>query len=321
MNNHASSGKKISLVVDEEGENVRIDSWLASRFPDQSRTYFQYLIEHGHVLCNGEGVKKRIKVMSGDLIEAHLLPTVDIALEPENIAFTIVYEDDDIIVVDKPSGLIVHPAPGHWTGTFVNGLLYHCKNLPEGDDLLRPGIVHRLDKGTSGVMVAAKTYEARQNLVDQFTARKVGKEYLAITVGKPSEEHVDHAIKRHPYRPHLRILTEEGDVGKDASTFFEVLAYSEQLALVRAKPITGRTHQIRLHLKGQGTPILGDAFYGSEKANNRFDAPRLCLHAYKLSFYHPTTQEKVTFCAELPDDMYNIIRQINPDYLAAERTS
>lgn len=294
------------LFVSEEEEGVRIDKLLAARFPLHSRTYFQYLIEQGFVAMNGEPVKKRAVPEEGDEIEVLFQLTPEASVEPENIPLEILYEDEHLLAVNKPPGMVVHPAPGHWSGTFVNALLAHCK-LDDGFDHLRPGIVHRLDKDTSGVLIAAKTSAAHKRLIELFSGRMMQKQYLAICVGKPRSGMISAPIGRHPvHRKEMAVLPD----GKEAISEVQVVACNEQLSLVLVKPRTGRTHQIRVHLKHLGTPVLGDELYGSTRANQSLGAERQLLHAYRLSFVHPITGASLQLTAPLPQDLLVYIQQL-----------
>jgi len=283
-----------SFIIDEP---IRLDKLLAKRFTDYSRSYFQYLIEIGSITRNGKGVKKREIPAIGDEIQIFFSVSPEQELIPEDIPLEILYEDEDVICVNKPVGMVVHPAPGHPKGTFVNALLHHCKSLPPQD--LRPGIVHRLDKDTSGVLLAAKTSEAHRKLIEAFSNRKIDKEYLTITVGKPSKESIDAPIGRHRVKRKEMTTIE---TGRHALTHFEVIDSREGFSFVRAKPITGRTHQIRVHLKAQNTPVLGDPIYGPEKLSRKLGALRTLLHAHRLSFPHPSTGERVEITAPPPED-------------------
>ncbi|QVL58083.1 MAG: RluA family pseudouridine synthase [Simkaniaceae bacterium] len=287
-------------------EPKRLDKLLAEHFPDHSRSYFQFLIDAGSVTCNGKKVKKRAIPNTGDEIQIFFLTSPEIKLTPENIPLEILYEDEAIICVNKPPGMVVHPAPGHRAGTFVNALLYHCRSLPPQD--LRPGIVHRLDKETSGVLLAAKTVEAHQKLIEAFSDRQIEKEYLAIVVGKPGETVVDQPIGRHRVkRKEMAII--EG--GRHAITHIEVLKSSGGFSLVKAKPITGRTHQIRVHLKYLKTPVLGDTVYGPEKLSRKLKIERQLLHAHRLSFPHPIHGKKIEIEAPLPQDFKSFLKNLD----------
>jgi 23S rRNA pseudouridine1911/1915/1917 synthase len=299
---HSVSEEHEFLCVSAEEEGVRIDKFLADRFPNHSRTYFQHLLDIGCVLLNGEPTKKRVIPEEGDEIEICFQATPEASLEPENIPLEILYEDEYLIAVNKPAGLVVHPAPGHWTGTFVNALLFHCKEIVPGTDPLRPGIVHRLDKDTTGVLLAAKTLPAHQKLIEMFSNRKMEKLYLAICHGKPVNMTINAPIGRHPV--HRKEMTTLPD-GREAITDIQVAAYNAKTSLVLAKPRTGRTHQIRVHLKHIGCPIVGDSLYGSADAHDR-----QLLHAYKLAFEHPITGAQIRLIAPLPEDMRHWMQKL-----------
>jgi 23S rRNA pseudouridine1911/1915/1917 synthase len=294
------------FVVSEEEKNIRIDSLLKNHFQSKSRTYFQYLIEEGFVLINGEKIKKKTLAKVGEEIEVFFALTPEISLTPENIPLDILYEDDDILAINKPVGMVVHPAPGNWSSTFVNALLFYCKNLPIENNQLRPGIVHRLDKNTSGVLLAAKTKEAQEKLILSFSQRTIKKEYLAICTGNFQNQTVSAPIGRHPnMRQKMAIVPS----GKDAVTEFSLLSSKDNFLLISAKPLTGRTHQIRVHLQSIKTPILGDTLYGNPSMNEKFSISRQFLHAHRLSFLHPISQKPLEIIAPLPKDMEEFIEK------------
>lgn len=288
-----------SIVISSEMIHTRLDKLLTQAFPHHSRTYFQYLIASGLVLVNGSRVKKRETFQAGDEVEVCFELTPELSLKAENIPLDILYEDSHLIVVNKPAGMVTHPAVGHPSGTFVNALLFHCKSLPE-TDCLRPGIVHRLDKDTSGVLVAAKTSEAHQHLVDLFSSREVTKHYLALCIGNPGSKTIEEPIKRHPVK---RQEMHVDPAGKPAISICTPLATKGELTWARIQLVTGRTHQIRVHLKHIGTPILGDPVYGRASINLKYGAERQMLHAYSLAFIHPITGLPLHFEAPLPADM------------------
>jgi 23S rRNA pseudouridine1911/1915/1917 synthase len=292
------------FIVSPEETKIRLDKLLAMRFSEHSRTYFQYLIEQGCVLVNGLPLKKREALKVGDEVEVCFLLTPEISLEPQNIPLDILFEDDYLIAVNKPVNMVIHPAPGHSKNTFVNALLFHCRNLPSIDPI-RPGIVHRLDKDTSGILIAAKTTQAHANLVEQFSNRRVQKNYLAICVGTPKEGLIDAPIKRHPIR--RKEMTVCFEQGKEAKSICKVLKKDPHLSLVDIQLLTGRTHQIRVHLKHIGAPILGDSVYGSLSANKRFKANRQLLHAYQLKFIHPLKNCPLDLNAPIPQDLLQMI--------------
>ncbi len=299
-----------TILITSEEAGERLDKVLADRFKDvQSRTYFQGLIEMERVLVNGASAKKRQKLEVGDEVEINFLFTPEISIVPEPIPLTILYEDDDLIVVDKPAGMVVHPAQGNWSGTFVNALIYHCQNLDLPlSDFPRPGIVHRLDKDTSGVMVAAKKAKIQQRLIEMFAAREVKKEYLAICVGNPGECFMREAIGRHPIRRKEMAVVEEK--GRPAVTRCKTEVFDGKLSVVSLYPETGRTHQLRVHLRHRGTPILGDQVYGRAQLNQKYGAERQLLHARRLSFSHPATGKILTIEAPIPGDMTPFIESI-----------
>jgi 23S rRNA pseudouridine1911/1915/1917 synthase len=296
------------FTVSSEEVRTRLDKLLSLHFPEHSRTYFQYLIEQGCVLVNGMLLKKREIPNAGDEIEVCFVLTPEISLEPQNIPLDILFEDEYLIAVNKPSGMVVHPAPGHPKNTFVNALLFHCQNLYSTDSV-RPGIVHRLDKDTSGILLAAKTAQTHAKLVELFSERRIQKDYLAICVGTPKEGLIDAPIKRHPIqRKEMTVCFESG---KEAKSLCKVLGKNEQLSFVEIQLLTGRTHQIRVHLKHLGTPVLGDPVYGSIHANKRFNPPRQLLHAYRMHFIHPMTNASITLKASIEKDLLQYTEIIN----------
>jgi 23S rRNA pseudouridine1911/1915/1917 synthase len=295
------------LIITEAEAGQRLDKILALRFSDVfSRTYFQWLIEENYVILNGEPVKKRIRPVEGDQIEIQLVLTPEINLEPEDIPLNILYEDEDLIAVNKPAGMVVHPAAGNWSGTFVNALLYHCRHLPEGQ-MLRPGIVHRLDKGTTGVLIAAKSSQAQQRLIELFAARGVYKEYLAVCVGNPGKGKVDAPIARHPVHRQKMCVREEG---RKAVTHYRTVSYHSSLSVVELILETGRTHQIRVHMQSLGTPVLGDPLYGSASMNQKFTLDRQMLHASRIRLPHPIHGRELELIAPIPEDMHRIMSKI-----------
>lgn len=300
------------FFITEEEAGERLDKVLARRFSEiHSRTYFQYLIQQHLILVNGVPVKKRTKPNAGDEIEIEFAALPELDLRPENIPLSIIYEDEHLIAVNKPAGMVVHPAPGNWSGTFVNALLYHCKQLADQNESMRPGIVHRLDKETSGVLLAAKTLEMQQKLIELFASRKVHKEYLAICVGKTADEEIQAPIGRHPvHRKQMAVV----DTGRQAITIVKNIGWDGKLSFLRLIILTGRTHQIRVHLKFRGVPVLGDATYGTPSANAHYHAERQLLHAAVLRLAHPLTNEILEFRADPPPDMLKFIHKISPDW-------
>lgn len=309
--NDPDSFEDIEFITIAEGEiGERLDKTLATRFKDaKSRTYFQYLFEEGKILVKGQPVKKQYKPKAQEAIEIHFALSPEIKLEPENIPLSIIYEDDALIVIDKPPGMVVHPAPGNWSGTLVNALLYYCKGLKEefSKEPIRPGVIHRLDKETSGVIIAAKSTLVHQRLVEMFSSRQVVKEYIAICVGNPGRAIINAPIGRDPVHRKQMAVTE---TGKEAITEFETTASDGKLSLVKVLLKTGRTHQIRVHMQMRKTPILGDSVYGSLSMNKKYNVKRQLLHAHRLSLLHPITKKPMTFIAKLPADMQELAAKI-----------
>lgn len=288
-----------SFFVEPSEASQRTDKLLADRYaPHFSRTYFADLIAEGLVLVNGEPIKKREKLKEGDLVEICFSARPGTDLQPEAIPLDIIFEDKDLVVINKPAGLVVHPAPGNWTGTFVNALLHHCHEIKDLDDTLRPGIVHRLDKDTTGLLIAAKNLEAQKRLVETFSSRKVYKEYLTITFGRPPEGRLETRIGRDPKNRQRMAVLEEG--GKTAISIIKNLKTARELSLNSVVIETGRTHQIRVHLKYLKTPVLGDTVYGSGSVNQRFKVDRPLLHAWRLKMPHPLTGALLELVAPPP---------------------
>jgi 23S rRNA pseudouridine1911/1915/1917 synthase len=284
----------------------RLDAFLATRMQDLSRSRIQALIREQFIIVNGQPAKPRDAVKAGDLIAIALPEAVPLHNEPQEIPLEILFEDDDLIVINKAHGMVVHPAPGNPDGTLVNALLHHCKGRLSGiGGVERPGIVHRLDKDTSGCLVVAKSDAAHQSLVTQFSERStMEKIYLAVTQGvpKPEKDTVFTHIGRHPVnRQKMAVVNPPG--GKAAITDYEVLATdaATRTALVLCHLHTGRTHQIRVHLHHKGAPILGDPIYGKPSKNPALPE-RLMLHAWKLSFQHPITGKRHDFQSPIPPE-------------------
>lgn len=297
-----------TLFVSSEEEGLRLDKILASRYKQiKSRAYFQMLIEQHLVLLNGTPAKKRALVKKEDEIEIQFILTPEIDLSPENIPLDILFEDENLIAINKPSGLVVHPAVGNWSGTFVNALLYHCQHLDKDPSSLRPGIVHRLDKETTGVLIAAKTTIAQQRFIELFSSRKIYKEYLAITIGNPGEIEINFPIGRHPVNRKMMAVVEEG---KPAITRCMPIGSKGDLFLVKIELATGRTHQIRVHLKHHKTPILGDSLYGNASLNKKYGVHRQLLHASCLRFKHPFTSHEIEITAPIPEDMAFFVKKM-----------
>lgn len=286
--------------IETDQAGARLDQFLAGQLPAFSRSRLQDLIREGHVTVNGTGAKPSAKLRLGDAISLIEPPPKPSGTQAEDIALDVLYEDDDLIVLNKPPGMVVHPAAGHWEGTVVNALLHHCRSLSGIGGEQRPGIVHRLDKDTSGCLVAAKSDAAHQTLARQFAGREVTKIYLALAAGKFARLSgmIEAPIGRHPVQRKKMTVLERG---RAAKTGYRVLGQYGGGTLVECALHTGRTHQIRVHLKHLGHGLLGDEVYGKKGGYSR-----QMLHAWKLGFAHPRTGEQMHFQAALP-----------PDFLAA----
>ena len=294
----------LNRTVEKSGK--RLDAWLAEKQPEHSRARWQALIQEGNVTVNDESVKRNFKLRTGDRVEWVIPEPVSTEVLPEDIPLDILYEDEHVIVINKPAGLVVHPAAGNETGTLVNALLHHCTDLAGIGGEIRPGIVHRLDKDTSGAIVVAKTEAALNELARQFKARETEKEYLAIVRGVPTHRRgtVKTTIGRHPI--HRKKMAADVRNGRHAISHYEVIEDFEQAALLRVRIETGRTHQIRVHMAHIKHPVIGDKLYGRTQANG-IQADRQMLHAAKLSIAHPDTSERMCFSAPLPDDMERLL--------------
>ena len=278
----------------------RLDRWLAGQWPQCSRARWQKAVGAGLVLVNGRPARASESISVGDRIEARVAPEAAAPLDarPENIPLRVLYEDEDLLCLDKPPGLVVHPAAGHWQGTLVNAVLHHCAAVSSGGHPLRPGIVHRLDKDTSGCILVAKNDTAHAALARQFAERRAKKTYLAVVRGRPraTAGSVSGSIARHPvHRQRMAVSNKPG--ARAAETAWKLLATDGKLSLLECRPRTGRTHQIRVHLKHLGHPIAGDRTYGGGA-----DYPRQLLHAWKLEITHPRTGQELAFCAPVPED-------------------
>jgi 23S rRNA pseudouridine1911/1915/1917 synthase len=292
-----------SFVADAAG--LRLDKYVGEKCPELSRTHAQQLIHDGFIKVNGNTAKSSLKLNPGDKVDIVIPPEPAPRLEAENIPLSIVYEDADLLVIDKPAGLAVHPAPGHPSHTLVNALLHYLPSLAADDDTLRPGIVHRLDKDTSGLLVVAKNRVAQANLSQQFKDRVVKKTYLTLVNGQltPEKGTIDAAIGRDPsHRQRMAIVNE----GREARTEYRVIRYIGGYSLLEIKPETGRTHQIRVHLAAIGFPVVGDATYGLKSPR----LPRQFLHASKITFRLPSTGATVEFESPLPPDLEQTLAEI-----------
>ena len=291
------------LTIAEGGG--RLDQFLAAMISDLTRSRIQRLIEEGHVRLNEEYAKPAQPVKAGDHISIRVPPPAPIHLVPQNIPLNVVYQDEELLVVDKPAGMTVHPAPGHRTGTLVNALLALNPGLQGIGGALRPGIVHRLDKDTSGLIVVAQNDHAHQHLSRQLKAREVTKGYLALVMGKvePAQGTIAAPIGRDTRNRKRMAIVEDG---REAETQYSVLKYFEDYTLLEALPKTGRTHQIRVHFASQKHPLVGDAVYGKKNPMLR----RHFLHAHQLGFNHPITGQYLEFTSPLPPDLQEVLQQL-----------
>ncbi len=314
-----------NIIADPGQEALRIDKFLMDRIPNTTRNKIQDAAKQGYVWVNNKTVKPNYKVKGGDEISVKMpYPVREIELIPENIPLDIVYEDDDVIVINKPMNMVVHPGYGNYTGTLVNALIYHFGNLPKRPDYAdRPGIVHRLDKNTTGLMIAAKTEHALAHLSKQFKDRTTSRIYYALVWGnvKEDEGRIEGYIGRSLKNRKVMTVFPDEDYGKHAITNYKVLKRLGYTTLIQCKLETGRTHQIRVHLKHIGHPLFNDNEYGGDKilkgttftkykqyVQNCFKIiPRQALHAKSLGFDHPVTGERLQFESELPEDFKTVL--------------
>jgi 23S rRNA pseudouridine1911/1915/1917 synthase len=291
------------VLVDISG--IRLDKYLAMKYPELSRAVIQKLIRQGSILVNGCGTKASQELHAGNTVEITFPPQEESTLTAEPIPLKIVYEDDDIIVLDKPAGMTVHPAPGHTSHTLVNALLAHYPDLAGFDDSMRPGIVHRLDKDTSGLMIIAKHSAAQQNLINQFKTRSVSKRYIVLVHGKlePEKGIIEAPIGRDPYHRKRMAIVE---TGRYARTLYTVKEYLDHYTLLDVSIETGRTHQIRVHLAAIGYPVAGDRVYGRKSP----DISRQFVHSYRLRFALPSDGSVQEFSCDLPDDLIQVLKSL-----------
>jgi len=305
MESLKNNPRPYNLVVDQPG--IRLDKYVSERYPQLSRTQTQKLISDGHIKVNDHLAKAGLKLNVGDRLTISLPSATPVSLTPEEIPLNIIYEDKDLLVIDKPTGLSVHPAPGHPSHTLVNAILSHLSSLPDTGDWQRPGIVHRLDKDTSGVMLVAKSSTAYLKLTNQFKARSVVKAYLVLVKGHltPQDGIVEAPIGRNRLHRERMTVVPEG-AGREARTEYHVVEYINDYTLLEVRPETGRTHQIRVHLAAIGYPVVGDKVYGVKSAY----LSRQFVHASSLGFRLPSTGEYVEFTSPLPPDLAQALKDI-----------
>ena len=298
----------IILTVPEEAGGLRLDKWLTSQIEDLTRTAVQNLVESGEVLVNGKTVAKNYKQKAGDVVEINIPEPVELNTEPENIPLDIIYEDSSLLVVNKPKGMVVHPAAGHYSGTLVNALMYHCKdNLSGINGVSRPGIVHRIDMNTTGVLVTCKNDFAHSRIAAQLAVHDITRKYNAIVWNPFSVESgtVDAPLAR-SRKDRKKVAIDQS--GRRAVTHYRVLENFKQFAHVECQLETGRTHQIRVHMSSIGHPLLGDDVYGSGKSP--YNITGQALHARVLGFVHPRTGKYMEFEAPLPDYFQKILNDL-----------
>lgn len=296
------------IFVDEEDEDERLDSFLALELNGVSRTFVQRLIKDGQVLVNGIIKKPRYLVKEGDYIQVQIPKPKSLEIVAEDIPIDIVYEDMDIVIVNKKRGMVVHPAPGNYTGTLVNALLYHVDNLSSINGIIRPGIVHRLDKDTSGLLIIAKNDNSHKFLSEKLKKRDILREYIAITYGEIEQDEgtINAPIGRNPGNRKKMAINHKH--GKEAITNYKVLQRFGGYSLVQANLITGRTHQIRVHFASLKHPIVGDLLYSNRKEDSKYSGQ--FLHAKKIGFIHPRTKDYMEFKTEIPEMFKEFIEKL-----------
>lgn len=301
--------KQFEVVIPKEQNRERLDKILQAHDADWSRTQIQNLMKQEQILVNGEPVKSNYKASEGDVVSVTIPAPEEYDIVAEDLNLNIIYEDADVAVVYKPKGMVVHPAPGHLSGTLVNGLMHQIKDLSGINGIMRPGIVHRIDKDTSGLLMVAKHDKAHQSLVDQLVAKTVTRKYVALVHGHIAHDKgtVDAPIGRDPKdRQSMNIV----DKGKHAVTHFEVIERFGDFTLVECRLETGRTHQIRVHMKFIGHPLVGDPKYGPKRT---LDIGGQALHAGVLGFIQPVTGEYLEFEVPLPDEFEQLLKEIKKD--------
>lgn len=299
--------EELIFKITSEEVNKRIDKYLSEVIENKSRSFIQGLIDNDNIKVNDKLIKSNYKLKLNDIIEVNLPEPLELEVKAEDIKLDIVYEDHDVIVVNKPQGMVVHPAPGNYTGTLVNALLYHCKDLSGINGVIRPGIVHRIDKDTSGILVVAKNDNSHNFLAAQLKDHSMKREYYALVEGRVKNDigTINEKLGRDPKdRIKMAIVKE----GREAITHYEVLENYDYTTLVKCNLETGRTHQIRVHMAHIGHPLVGDPVYGYKRS--KFKLMGQMLHAKTLGFIHPTTKEFLEFSTELPSYFKNIIEKL-----------
>ena len=301
--------KKEVFEVDSSYEEERLDKYLSLIFPEQSRSFFQKLIKDGQIRVNEKTEKANYRLKTQDLIEVSIPEAVETPILPENIPLDILYEDDDLLIVNKPKGMVVHPSAGHYTGTLVNAIMYHCKDSLSGiNGEIRPGIVHRIDMDTTGSLIVCKNDESHVFVAEQIKEHSVVRKYRGIVCGHVKEEEgtIHAPIGRHPIERKKMAINEKN--GKDAITHYRVLEHFANYTYMEFQLETGRTHQIRVHMASIGHPLLGDTLYSSGKSPYKLQGQT--LHAMTIGFIHPRTKEYLEISAPLPEYFEKILRDL-----------
>ena len=328
MQQEAPQIKEVTFDIKKAFEDRRIDRYLASRLPDYSRTFLQKLVKEGAVLVNGRTIKSSYDIQKGDFISVRVPVLEESKIVPEDIPIDIVYEDDYLMLINKPYDMVVHPAGRHHCGTVVNALAFHCQNLSQVNGPLKAGIVHRLDRDTSGIMLTIKSDAVHSQIAMQFEKRSVKKEYLAVVEGELmfDSDEISLPIARHIIDSQKMAVRH--DIGKEAVSIYEVVERFRGYTLVKVMPKTGRTHQIRVHMRAIGHPVVADFMYSSQescylsdllqKEREEGELPiidRQALHAHRIEFFHPIHNKKMEFEVDLPDDistLVNTLRDVRP---------
>ena len=328
MQQEAPQIKEVTFDIKKVFDDKRIDRYLASRLPDYSRTFLQKLVKEGAVLVNGRTVKSSYDIQKGDLISVRVPVFEESKVVPEDIPINIVYEDDYLMLINKPYDMVVHPAGGHPSGTLVNALAFHCQNLSQVNGPLKAGIVHRLDRDTSGIMLTIKSDAVHSHIAMQFEKRSVRKEYLAVVEGELmlDSDEISLPIARH--KIDTQKMAVRHDIGKEAVSIYEVIERFRGYTLVKVMPKTGRTHQIRVHMRAIGHPVVADFMYSNQescylsdllqKEREPGEVPiieRQALHAHRIEFFHPIQNKKMEFEVDMPEDisaLVNALRDVRP---------
>ena len=315
--------KEVTFDIKKVFDDKRIDRYLASRLPDYSRTFLQKLVKEGAVLVNGRTVKSSYDIQKGDVISVRVPVLEESKVVPEDIPINIVYEDDYLMLINKPYDMVVHPAGGHPSGTLVNALAFHCQNLSQVNGPLKAGIVHRLDRDTSGIMLTIKSDAVHSHIAMQFEKRYVRKEYLAVVEGELmlDSDEISLPIARH--KIDSQKMAVRHDIGKEAVSIYEVIERFRGYTLVKIMPKTGRTHQIRVHMRAIGHPVVADFMYGSQESCYLSDLlqkerepgelpiiERQALHAHRIEFFHPIKNKKMEFEVDLPEDISTLVKTL-----------